>query len=93
LLSGALQFGRRWNTVSSPTLSAISPITWMPVAPVPMTATACRPCRPARAASKGVERAALETVHALERGRVGIDSSPTVMITNRQVSSRPSSIF
>jgi len=27
LLSGALQFGRRWNTVSSQTLSAISPIT------------------------------------------------------------------
>ena len=39
LLSGALQFGRRWNTVSSPTLSAISPMIWMPVAPVPMTAT------------------------------------------------------
>lgn len=39
LLSGALQFGRRWNTVSSLTLSAISPINWMPVAPVPITAT------------------------------------------------------
>ena len=39
LLSGALQFGRRWNTVNSPTLSAISPITWMAVAPVPMMAT------------------------------------------------------
>ena len=29
LLSGAAQFGRRWNTVSSPTLSAISAITWI----------------------------------------------------------------
>jgi hypothetical protein len=39
LLSGALQLGRRWNTLSSPTLSAISLITWMPVAPVPTTPT------------------------------------------------------
>ena len=39
LWSGAHQFGRRWNTVSSPTLSAISPITCTPVAPVPITAT------------------------------------------------------
>jgi hypothetical protein len=39
LLSGALQFGRRWNTVNSPTLSAISPMIWMAVAPVPIMAT------------------------------------------------------
>ena len=39
LWRGAHQFGRRWYTVSSPTLSAISPITCTPVAPVPMTAT------------------------------------------------------
>ena len=31
--------GRRWKTVRSPTLSAMSPTTWMAVAPVPMTAT------------------------------------------------------
>jgi hypothetical protein len=39
LCSGAHQFGRRWNTVNSPTLSAISPINCTAVAPVPITPT------------------------------------------------------
>ena len=39
LCSGAHQFGRRWNTNSSPTLPAISPITCTAVAPVPITPT------------------------------------------------------
>ena len=91
LLSGQLQFGRRWKTVSSPTLSAISPITWMPVAPVPITATRLPAMSTGSCGQWKVwNERPLKLSMPSSLGRVGIDSSPSVMIRKRQVSSRPS---
>jgi len=91
LLSGALQFGRRWNTVSSPTLSAISPITWMPVAPVPITATRLPAMSTGSCGQWKVwNERPLKLSLPSSRGSVGIDSRPSVRMRKRQVSSRPS---
>ena len=91
LLSGAHQLGRRWNTVSSPTLSAISPITWMAVAPVPMMptrlpASATGSCGQWKVWKDGPRKSSMPG----RRGRVGIDSRPSTVTRNRQVRVRPS---
>ena len=91
--AGRTSSGRRWNTVSSPTLSAISPITCTPVAPVPITADPLagqldRLVRPV----VGVERLALGTRRC---PRSAASSAPTAgrwpVMRKRHVSSRPSS--
>ena len=93
MLSGALQFGRRWNTVSSPTLSAISPITWMPVAPVPITATLLPAISTGSCGQWKVwNERPLKLSIPFRRGRVGIDSRPVARMRKRQLSARPSPV-
>ena len=91
LLSGAAQFGRRWNTVSVPASLATSGMSWMAVAPVPITATRL-PVRSMGSWGQWKEWKAGPSKLSMPSilGRVGVDSTPTAAATNRVLMVRPS---
>ena len=91
LFRGAAQFGRRWNTVSRSAALATSGMSWIAVAPVPITATRF----PVRSrGSCGHRKEWNERPWKLSLasilGRVGVDSTPTAVATKRVVIWRPS---
>ncbi len=78
------QLAVRWNTVRWPTSPAMVWMVWMPVAPVPITATRL----PVKSTFSFGQRAVwndwpLKSSRPSMRGRVGVDSGPIAVIRKR----------
>ncbi len=92
LCSGAAQLGVRWNTVRWPAVLATSWMVWIPVAPVPITATRLPATGTGSLGQRAVWKAwpaKLSTPSI--RGMVGADRGPTAVTRKRAVKRLPSS--